>query len=941
MIESLARRGTDAVGLEAATVQRLARRQVSLTDFEDPCEVLAGGAGRLVMAQVLEDQSGSTIERQVANATHRLSQIQELRHRQWASGSTQLGALFDRYDNFLKDQGLLDGPALLRQATEAVQQEVAPEIAEAVLVLLPSLTTYSDEEQFVDALCETAYDSYRLGDSAGTSRLAAAPSTLYRHQEEKSVLPYRTGHAARALREDSLPTSPAEVMPIQAATPEVEVESALREIKKRGTPLDEVEIAYVSEDPYLDLWCRKARGLQRQVDSDSSPITFGGGLPPRQTRTGRALLAYFQLVEDGPETSRLVRMLRSGTLRLPEGHLSADEVADVFSQIRPEPNRQAYAEALESYAEDSYSSLHPGAVGRYDEFIGELFQLIPDGASSIEALTSRASTYLNSFGGVSGLGKTARDPGERGLEETAYEELTTNLKRIGDTTGAWTDKAPVLARLLKKMTGERYVGAESPRPGAVHLTPIQHAGYSGRPLLVVMGLDAASVTEDLHARPILPAGIEEKETQATQAWAVETALARHRGDVVALTPRKQLDTGRTLQPSFVFSSLAETFGEEGENGKEAQEEGFAAADPEAATNTSEYWLSVLNRAHTYKPEAIREAARGDDLQHLFRGRKALLGRDAEEPTYAGHINPAGTDDLDLSGVAIHSGREDPLSASQLQRLTESLYGFFFKRILGVDSPQEPAFEDEEWLDDLQYGSLVHKVLEEFMRDLGRPVRAGDWEALWDETKNQLEALKTYLRPPGPGFETRVRKQLQRDLRAFFRRERNRRPHVPVCFEWEFGYDDTPFILELPGGTSIPLRGSVDRIDQLESGGYALWDYKTGKSDDYDPSDPLGEGETLQWDLYARVFEKIEGERVEASGYYFTSDEEQGLLIDFKDGSSSQDSVDEEWLALQDAFEAVGKGQFGRDFGGSIWKYDFDRLQKTLTSGENLIPRGSA
>lgn len=949
MIENLVWRGTNGVGLEVETVQGLARRHASLENSEKPDRVLAGGAGRLAMAQILDgqldDQSQDTIERRVANARHRLRQIQELRHRQWGSDDSQLGTIYDYYDRFLTEEKLLDGPALLRRATESIQQGETPEIEEAVLILFPSLTTYFDEEQFVDVLCETASDSYQLGDSAGTSQVAETPDTIYRLQTEDNGLPdYRVGDAAATLQTDSSPANSAEVTPIRAATPEVEVESTLREIKKRGVSLDEVEVAYVSEDPYIDLWARKTRGLREQVDSDDSPITFGGGLPPRQTRTGRALSAYFRLVEEGPETPRLVRMLRSGTLRPPGKHLTAGKAADVLSQIRPEPTRDGFAEALESHAKDSYSSLYPNEVEHYCDFVEKLFDLLPDETASIEALTSKANTYLNSLGGVSDLGETDSDAGERDLESTAYDELTTNLKRIGDTTGEWTQKAPVLARLLATLTSERYVGAESPQPGALHLTPIQHAGYSGRSLLVIMGLDAVSVSEDLYSRPILPAGIEEKETTATQAWAVETALARHHGNVIALAPRKQLDTGRTLQPSFVFGSLVEVFGEEyGEDGndKKAQEEGFAASEPEEATNMSEYWLAVVNQAHTYSPEAILGCVRENELQHLIRGREALLARDTEEPEYAGRINPEGMDDLDLSGVAIHPGREAPLSASQLQRLTESPYGFFFDRILGVDSPEEPAFEDEEWLDRLQYGSLVHEVLEEFMEELDRAVQIGDWDTLWTEAENQLDAVKTFLRPPGPGFEPRTRRKLKRDLQVFFRQERNRRSHTPFGFEWEFGYDDGPCIVELPGGISVPLRGSIDRIDELESGGYALWDYKTGKSDDYDPSDPLGGGENLQWDLYARAFEENEGKRVEASGYYFTSDGEQGLLIDFKDGSSPQDTVDEEWLDLQTTFEAVGKGQFGRDFDGNVWKYNFDRLQNTLTSGEDLTPRGSA
>jgi RecB family exonuclease len=163
--------------------------------------------------------------------------------------------------------------------------------------------------------------------------------------------------------------------------------------------------------------------------------------------------------------------------------------------------------------------------------------------------------------------------------------------------------------------------------------------------------------------------------------------------------------------------------------------------------------------------------------------------------------------------------------------------------------------------------------------------------------------------------------------------------VPWGFEWEFGYDE-PFYLEVPGGLAFPFRGSVDRIDELEGGGYALWDYKTGQSDDYDQSNPLGDGQTLQWDLYARAFEAITGEQVKRSGYYFTSDEEHGFLLDLRH-ASSRETLDEEWEDLAAIFRQVGEGVFGRDFDGNVWTYELDRLERVLKAGEHLTPRSSA
>ncbi|WP_259089739.1 PD-(D/E)XK nuclease family protein [Salinibacter ruber] len=942
LVEQFVRRGTDTAGLEVATLQQLARRHASLQIALSGDTILAGGADRLVLSAVLGAPNETSVERRVADVTHRMRQIRELRHRDWTEDESDLGDVFARYEDRLWEDGLADGPGLIRRATEALRGGMAPGLEETVLILLPALTTYPDEAGYVDALREAAGKSYSLGEPADAAIWATAPKKLYRSGEEASREEdqdsgFQPGPAARVLRGEP-PVgreSDSSVTPVQAATPETEVRYVLRTIKERDHHLDEVEVAYVSSDPYLDLWIQAARRIGRQSKDDRLPVTFGGGIPPRQTRAGRTLLDYFMLVEEGPDSPVLAEMLRNATLRPPGKETDPRRAASIFSNIRPAPTRDGYGDALAALADDPYSPLEEAQLGDYIQLIGQVFDHLPESRVPLRELTEKARSYIDRLGGVGGLGRSADDDGSPNIEKRAYEELTTNLKQIARPVGEMEENAPVLARLLSDLTAERYVGTEEPRPGTLHVSPVEHAGYTGRDLLVVLGLDAVSVSSDLRPRPPLPPGVEEESEGATRAWAVERALARHQGDVLALAPKKKLDTGRTLQPSFAFSQLQDAFGEE--PGGQAEPVGFAPGTADQATSPTEHWLWVASEAERFDPSAIREQVEAR-YPHLLRGREALLNRATEEPEYAGRINPEGKSPLDCSHIAIHRAREKPLSASQLELLAESPYAFFFERVLGAEAPREPSLGDEEWLDRLDYGTLVHEVLEEFMKDLGRPVRAGDWEGLWEVAEKQLSAAKTRLMPPSPDLEAQTRNQLRRDLRAFFRSERGRDPHRPQRFEWEFGYGADRQEIELPGGLSFPLRGSADRIDQLESGGYAVWDYKTSKRGGFDRSDPLGGGETLQWYLYAQAAqEKLEG-RVEKSGYYFTSEREQGYLLDLKNTGISQEEVEEHWHRLEEGFQKVGQGVFERGFRADKWTYDLKHLKATMTAGEDLSPR---
>ena len=120
-------------------------------------------------------------------------------------------------------------------------------------------------------------------------------------------------------------------------------------------------------------------------------------------------------------------------------------------------------------------------------------------------------------------------------------------------------------------------------------------------------------------------------------------------------------------------------------------------------------------------------------------------------------------------------------------------------------------------------------------------------------------------------------------------ESKRRGIEPVGFEVSFGFGRSdglnqaePVKLRLSDRLALSLRGRIDRVDRAEDG-YEIWDYKTGSMRPYDQTDLLKGGLHLQWALYAHALEHIlhkqkEAGRVLRSGYFFTSDRENGRRI---------------------------------------------------------------
>ena len=120
--------------------------------------------------------------------------------------------------------------------------------------------------------------------------------------------------------------------------------------------------------------------------------------------------------------------------------------------------------------------------------------------------------------------------------------------------------------------------------------------------------------------------------------------------------------------------------------------------------------------------------------------------------------------------------------------------------------------------------------------------------------------------------------------VFLRTEEKRcKVVVPRFFEAPFGMADAaespigivePLVIRLGAGREVKLRGKIDRIDQdLTSGGWQVWDYKTGSLWDYTRVWRLQRGRKLQHVIYTRALTEmlrahgLKGE-VDCSGYYF-------------------------------------------------------------------------
>jgi ATP-dependent helicase/nuclease subunit B len=206
---------------------------------------------------------------------------------------------------------------------------------------------------------------------------------------------------------------------------------------------------------------------------------------------------------------------------------------------------------------------------------------------------------------------------------------------------------------------------------------------------------------------------------------------------------------------------------------------------------------------------------------------------------------------------------EPYSASRLERYVECGFKFYAENVLGIGDPDDVEVVPTP----LETGSYVHDTLERFYADLQDGPRGRV-----DLSARDRESLATHLREvaveelhdadfgyEGPFYE-RWKATLFAGLgdrgalpyesgatphdapeqglfATFLENERSRdgdgSPHL---FEEPFGEglpgsDAEPFEVERPDGSTVSIRGYIDRVDvrEGEQPGLTLYDYKTGRA----------------------------------------------------------------------------------------------------------------
>jgi DNA helicase-2/ATP-dependent DNA helicase PcrA len=215
-----------------------------------------------------------------------------------------------------------------------------------------------------------------------------------------------------------------------------------------------------------------------------------------------------------------------------------------------------------------------------------------------------------------------------------------------------------------------------------------------------------------------------------------------------------------------------------------------------------------------------------------------------------------------------------LSASDLDLYLTCPLKYKFRRVFGI--PEEPTINQ-------RFGILIHNVLERFHKEDGN-------ESEEEGLPRLMDLFETGWRRSGFGSsddELQFRDRAREAMRLYWESERDSEGE-PVWLERKF---------DIRIGEHH-VRGRVDRVDRLPSGGYELIDYKTGER----KSEADLEND-LQLALYRLAAREAWDLEAKTGSYYYVLDAEK---VAAPVGPDDAERV--ERTVLQ-----VGEGVLGQDF----------------------------
>ena len=888
LLRAVARHCGSWIGWEITTPRRLAMERVgpelaaegrSVADaYEEQAAVDAALDGALESPELVtlrELAEAPGFRQAVVNAVEalRLAGVSPDQIGGKGSGSrvqSLLAAVLSRYADALESTDLVDTAHVLDRALARLDAAGAPDPSS--IYLAPGLGRRGAAGRLLAALLERGAQPL-ISDPV----LGLEPPAVVWHPSE-------TPGPLSALTTGRL-TGEAVLDLFAASGPADEIREVLRRVLAGGYRWDEVEI--ITPDPVV-----YGSALHAVAERLGIAVSYAVGLPVDRTRPGRVTAAYFRWIQNGYPADELRRLLESGDLESPEG-LDPLRLARRLREVRIGWGRHRYLPAIDR-ALEVRETVRP----RRYETEDEARERTAAERTELEALRRILAPILAATPGLESDGAGSRTtPSELAVglrtlldrvaggddpSDTARDRLVAIADRVAATLDRPTDPAAAVALLRRhleiRVPAPRREGAAPwvSEGGHLHLSDLEHGGYSGRRATFVVGLDAdrfpgAGLQDPLlldgQRRALDPEALPTSTARlAARRFTLAACLARLRGQITLSYSAWEPTEARAVAPASIMLEAHRAV----TGRRDASFEDLTAALGDAASpiprsaplDTADLWFRALEADGILRSGVHVVRAAYPDLDAGLRAAESLAGDSAT--AYHGVIEPR-------EALDPRRNPDTVLSASGLEDLGTCGLRYFYKYGLRIRKPDDPELDPDVWLDAMRRGRLLHTVFEKTLTDARNAgVRAGEEafiELALDRLDREARAMAREVPPPGEAVRRRELRELRADVRSFAHMLEGRDGRWRAL-ELKFGFaGEPPVPLALHGG-EIRLRGAIDRVDG-PSDGFTVIDYKTGSPGRYERRHgTFHGGRRLQHLIYTVAAERVMDGPVTRMEYHF-------------------------------------------------------------------------
>jgi len=812
--------------------------------------------------------------------------------------------LFRNYEVYLHENHYVDKPEILRRAIEKLKAD--EDAADNRLYLFLSDVPYSPlEKSFIDELPgeKIVLPHDGVHGIAYPQRFLQQPiesevSEITSNQEKLAYL-FEPEKAPGVFKDSTIEI-------FHAVGRRNEIREVVRRIISSGKKNDEVEIIHTSYDDYApmfyDLACKF--GI---------PMTFEEGLPITFTRPGKAALGFLLWNSTNYESVKFRQLIASGNVDLKtHGEDELITPAIMARILRESPigwGKERYLPILNKmveYYKSKYMIYNDNKSDKKDfyqqretnaRFLVTVLKPLLDSIPAVDAhktiglkdLCNCVRDFVSQYARVS-------DELD-GEAKVAIRESLDEIQAMTTKTMSFNDALNQIDLTLREMK----VGQSGPAPGCLHISSYLNGGRSGRQHTFIIGCDAQTFPGTAIQNPVLlneeldkisNSLLTSSEFLKEKLYRAASLLSSLRGNITLSFSSFDVIENRESFPSSIL----------------LQAHRLISGNPHASytdfmkdlglpsgyipsgvhLDMSDFWITSFIGEHGLRrPDtSVFQCYPG-----LAEGKKAEEARETDTVTeYDGKLLTPGKelDPRENTGLV--------MSASMLEKFAKCPYAYFLYHVLRVRPLEEITLTEDTWLDEMQRGSLLHKLFERFMREITakkeKPSVAKHTTLIETLLEEIIQEFRDNIPPPSEAIFAQESKILHKAADIFLKTEENRcERYSPAYFEFAFGSKDAdpdlrePVKIPLETGKSFNLSGRIDRIDKITEHECAVIDYKTGSAYNYKNNVCFNKGKNIQHALYAIAAEKLlrklqkdEKLSVTSSGYLFPTEKETGRLL---------------------------------------------------------------